>query len=560
MGLHNKPAEHKNIEVLQKINKSASEMFVKIDNSTMNAIRIILSVIILAVCIFLDVADFLLVFLLVVATILLGYDVIISLVKDVEAGKYYTINSVLAVASLIGFIVGMGVAVVAMLLVYQIARMLVDVAEKSGTKAAIMLAGNLSEEERAKLEEDAANGTYTIPEYYNIRKYSDIFLKIAAFFALVYVILVPAFFNVNFKEALYRAICVLLITTPVSVFGATPLTGIYAAAYAHGKGIEFNNAYGMQNLSHVNSAVFDKDGIFASSSPELVDIIPAPSIDKNTLITVSSHAMYYSEQWFAKPVVDLFGNEYQLDAISDFKDIMGYGVILKIGNTPVEIGTGMYFSARKIAVPVEKTADGITAFYVLIGLKYAGKILIKKNSVSKEQNIVNNLKECGITKSYLLSKDGEEADESLSEEYGFDRVFTISDADSKLQSLEEVNTACSGLSAFVYSEGIETHSSSLVDIRFSKKSKFADITIFGGETNTVKDAFLISDRVNELVKAEAVFAFVVKCIILVLAFSGYCALWLSVLVDFFVMLITLFMASRVPEESLIKAIKAGKKK
>ena len=201
---------------------------------------------------------------------------------------------------------------------------------------------------------------------------ADLLLKIAMVIALLYIFLLPRLGDYTYSVAIHRALMIMMTAIPASVVIAMPYTALVGLCYGARNGILFRNGKVMEKTADTNVAVFDKAGIFASGAPELQSV-HSDVLDRKTFMSFVAHAVYYSEQGFAKAIPALSEQDYKLEVISDFVDVPGCGVEVKIGGSPVILATDDYLTARGVAVP-EAEEDG-EVYYLTVSGRYVGYLV-----------------------------------------------------------------------------------------------------------------------------------------------------------------------------------------
>ena len=268
-------------------------------------------------------------------------------------------------------------------------------------------------------------------------------------------------------------------------------------------------------------------------------------LDNATFMNFVAHAAYYSDQPFAKAISDAYEDEYKLEVISDFRELPGSGVELKIGGTPVLLATGEYLTSRGANVPQDPDDEG-QPFYLIIGGRYIGKILISANVNANTGNLVEGMEAAGVQRCILLTEDSQEESQRIAEDLGFSEVKTANGTMSKLAYL---NSLSSDNAMFVYSNGIETHSDADLDIRVSTKGKYADAIVVPDQISNLPEALKISRRLHEVSVHNAVFAFVIKAILIFLSIMGCCTLWFVMFLDTAAAIATVLNTIRVTKDS-----------
>ena len=73
--------------------------------------------------------------------------------------------------------------------------------------------------------------------------------------------------------------------------------------------------------------------------------------------------------------------------------------------------------------------------------------------------------------------------------------------------------------------------------------------------NNIPFANQVAKRVREIAIENALFAFIIKTILIFLSIIGYCNLWFAIFIDFVAAIATILNSIRVTSESLISTIK-----
>ena len=135
------------------------------------------------------------------------------------------------------------------------------------------------------------------------------------------------------------------------------------------------------------------------------------------------------------------------------------------------------------------------------------------------------------------------------------RLEELNDTEKKLKVLSELSGSAQNSTVYVYANGFEAHSDAAVDIRVSKRSKFADALVVPEQISNLPYAFQICRRMCEIARTNAVFAFVVKAILLFLSMTGYCNLWFVVFAEMAATVATQLHASQISRPSIFSKLK-----
>ena len=523
-------------------------------------IRLIVASLIFAVSLIVKMPSLVRILLLVLSVVVSGYDVALDAVNSVESGDYFATPIVIVFVAVISFFIGFGLEGAALMMFYQIGQILIAYAKERTVKSAKELlcysddetvekvTGIIEEENAGKMTMESAVGSA-----------ASFILKIALGIAVLYAVLIPIFTNLSFAVSIHRALTIIVIATPLSVVVAMPLTGIIGICYSAQFGVIFNRAAAMEKAAEVDTAVFDKPGVFADDHPKLVSV-QSDLLDKSTFMNFAAHAVYYSEQPFAKAISDAFTLDYKLDLISDFQDIPGCGVELKINGAHVTLANRELFASRGEAVPYENAKENYQMYYMMVSEKYVGKIALTNEFYGEAEQLAPDLKAIGFDKCILLTEDGKEESELAATELEFDEFYGECDTERKLRLINDLKASRDTQMMYVYANGFDGHSAADLDVRVNRKGKFADILVIPEYIANLPLALQLCSRVREVAAENAIFAFVIKAILIFLSLTGYCNIWFAIFIDMVAALATILNSIRVTSPSLIGILryKAGK--
>ena len=118
----------------------------KIDTAKLSAtlnnslvIRLVIASVVFALSLIVDMPDFAGILLLVLASVLAGYDIIMKAVEAVEGGDFTATPVIVVVTAVLAFFIGFGIEGAALVLLYQIGMLLLKYVQEHTRKAALDL-------------------------------------------------------------------------------------------------------------------------------------------------------------------------------------------------------------------------------------------------------------------------------------------------------------------------------------------------------------------------------------------------------------------------------------
>lgn len=492
--------------------------------------------------------------LLIVATLIAGYDIILDAINSIESGDYFGVSVILLFVAVIGFVIGYGIEASASIILYKVAGILLNyVSERTVLSAEELMRYRSEDEINRTIETVGKTGAGDLQIGNSIGDAASFVLKILIGFAVVFAILAPLTTHLTAKEAIHRALCIILVATPSSVLLAVPLVGIVGIFSASRFGTLFNEARSIEKLSQIKTLIVDKAGVLAEETPKLLSV-QSDILDTNTFLTFAAHAVYYSDQPIAKALANATDGEYKLQVISNFQEIPGFGVEVDIGGAHLTLATKDYYISRGEAVPYgAETADS-QIFYMMIAGRYVGRISVSNSTLDSVEGLVGDFKNNGVERCYLISEEGNDETAAFASRFGFDDSFGELDIEKKLSLIEKICENNPGSNLYLYSSGIESHSKADLDVRVSKAGKYADALVEPSSISSMPAVFGVAERMREVSSENAIFAIVIKAILVFLAINGWCNLWFAMFVDCAAAIATQLNSIRVSSESILKGL------
>ncbi len=545
------PAAEKTGSEFTKQNSPADGIF---DNILL--IRLVIASVIFAVSLIIKMSAIARIILLVIVSAAAGYDIFLNALNSIQKGQYFATHVVVCLVTVVSFFIGFGAEGAALMLLYQIGILLIKFTIEKTRKSAQDLLRYQDAETVSKYSELIKQDEVGHMEIEDTMRYSSgSILKLAMIFAVIYAFALPLTTSYSFAVSIHRALMIILIATPVSVVAAMPVTGIVGLCYSAQQGILFKDAEALEKAGRTNVAVIDKAGVFTEEIPRVVSI-SSEIIDKETFMNFASHALYYSEQPVAKAVAAINNQEYRLELITDFNDYPGRGVDLKIGGARVTLATREFFLSRGVQPPEnENDNENCQTFYMTVSDRFVGSIVITADINNEAIDLSSGLNELELSRCVLVTEDGEEESQRFAYELSMNEVVSGCDTEKKLKLIDDLKQDRGNHVLYVYSNGFQAHSSADIDMRVGKKAKFADAQVKQNCLANVPFAVQVSRRMKEVAISNALFAFIVKAILIFLSIIGYCNIWFAIFIDMAAALATVLNSIRVTNESILKNFK-----
>ena len=517
-------------------------------------VRLVIASVIFAVSSAVSMPAVVKVILLALAALVAGYDIILEAINSVESGDYFAAPIVIVFVAVIAFVIGYAIDATAMVILFKVGQILADYVKGRTLISAEELLRYRDDEEVARTVDTAGkDGAGELENGKRIEAAAKFVLKILIAFAVLFAILAPLLSHLTVRESIRRALSILVIATPLSVISSIPLVGLVGIFSASRFGTLFGKASSIEKLPEIKTLIVDKAGVLAEECPKLLSV-QSDVLDTNTFLTFAAHAVYYSEQPIAKALSNAIDGEYKLEVINNFSEIPGCGVELDIGNAHVIFATKDLFLSRGEAIPYADESPDALYYYMMVAGRYVGRMAISNSALDSAEQIVPDFKKAGVDTCILMSEDGREEIASFARKFGFDDAYGELDVEKKLALIGNICEKAPGGKMYIYSTGIESHSKANIDVRVSKAGKYADALVHPSSVTQLPRVFPIAGRLRTVSAENAIFAMVVKAIIVFLSINGWCNIWFAMFIDCAATLFAALNAIRVSSDSLFEGL------
>ncbi|OGT35901.1 MAG: cadmium-transporting ATPase [Gammaproteobacteria bacterium RIFCSPHIGHO2_12_FULL_37_14] len=238
--------------------------------------------------------------------------------------------------------------------------------------------------------------------------------------AFVALIIIPPLFGESWADAFYRAISLLVASSPCALAIATPAAVLSGVARAASKGVLIKGGMHLENLGIVKIIAFDKTGTLTVGKPHVQAVLPMGT-DEATLLSIAASLEALSGHPLAKAIIK-FAEQKQLPLkkISDMQSITGRGVKGNIDGKLAELGSlKMFEDTSTIQSQVDEFQNrGYTTIIVRFDGKWLGLIGVADSVRPEASAALAALRKNGIRKTIMLTGDNERVAAAIAKQIG----------------------------------------------------------------------------------------------------------------------------------------------
>lgn len=255
-------------------------------------------------------------------------------------------------------------------------------------------------------------------------KISNIFVPTVLIIAILTFVIWYSFLGATATHAMLYSVSVIVIACPCALGLATPTALMVGTARSAKMGVLIKNGEVLQEVTSLDTVIFDKTGTITIGKPEVTDIIG----NEKQVLELAASLEESSEHPLAGAIVKKAENEeINLKKVTQFESIEGKGIKAYVDKHLAFVGSNRLLADVSISPELEKQANALqdkakTVVYVGVDKEVVGLIAIQDMPKSSSRQAVSDLKYRGL-KTIMLTGDNEKVARAIAKQVGIDEVI-----------------------------------------------------------------------------------------------------------------------------------------
>jgi len=363
----------------------------------------------------------------------------------------------------------------------------------------------------------------------------------------------PLFFDQSFDDWLYRALVFLVISCPCALVISIPVSFFGGLGGASRNGILIKGGQYLEALTNIDTVIFDKTGTLTKGKFEVTKVVSTGGVPEEELLEYAALAESGSNHPIAVSVLNAYGKPVNREAVDEYNEIPGYGVIAKVKGRQVLIGTAKLLHRYGIECNV---ADAVgTIIYVALDGKFSGYFIIADEVREDSARAIKGLKDAGIKRTVMLTGDHSSIGDEIGRRLGIDEVYAELLPQHKVEKLDmivEERGSKKGKVVFV-GDGINDApvlaradvGVAMGGIGSDAAIEAADVVLMTDHPSRLVNAMEIANSTRRIVWQNIVMALGIKGLVLLLGAAGMATMWEAVFADVGVAVLSVLNAMRI---------------
>ena len=235
-----------------------------------------------------------------------------------------------------------------------------------------------------------------------------------------------------------KAIAILVVSCPCGQMLVSSAPMIAALSAATKRGILIKNSKFIEELTEIDTVVFDKTGTVTVGDLSLTAAVPFDGVTREELIsaaaTVASASSHPISRALMAEVGDIsYSKEYSVTEVSG----KGMDGVSPDGKNKIKFGNAGWISSFGFEIEEKEGLVGSVSYVTSDG-KLLGYLCFNDTARKEAREGIDTLKSMGIQKTVMLTGDRREAAEKICEEVGIDMLEAQLLPEDKLESLKKL--------------------------------------------------------------------------------------------------------------------------
>ena len=363
----------------------------------------------------------------------------------------------------------------------------------------------------------------------------------------------PLFFDQSFDDWLYRALVFLVISCPCALVISIPVSFFGGLGGASRNGILIKGGQYLEALTNIDTVIFDKTGTLTKGKFEVTKVVSTGGVPEEELLEYAALAESGSNHPIAVSILNAYGKPVNREAVDEYNEIPGDGVIAKVKGRQVLIGTAKLLHRYGIECNV---ADAVgTIIYVALDGKFSGYFIIADEVREDSARAIKGLKDAGVKRTVMLTGDHSSIGDEIGRRLGIDEVYAELLPQHKVEKLDmivEERGSKKGKVVFV-GDGINDApvlaradvGVAMGGIGSDAAIEAADVVLMTDHPSRLVNAMEIANSTRRIVWQNIVMALGIKGLVLLLGAAGMATMWEAVFADVGVAVLSVLNAMRI---------------
>jgi len=379
-----------------------------------------------------------------------------------------------------------------------------------------------------------------VPSQQFIEKIEPYYVMSVLAFTALMLVLPPFIFGWTWNMTFYRAMILLVVSSPCALVASTMPAILSAIAFSARQGILVKGGMPLEQFANIRALAFDKTGTLTVGKPEVTSLTLRQEVDREQLLKHVSAIEHESTHPLATAIIHFVDQEYSISerpAIQYIRTHPGLGVTGRINNMSYAIGKADWMNQEEIASFHQITGTPPSAqetlVYVSVNDEVVGCIALKDQMRTNAQDAISALQKSGVA-TIMLTGDNEQTAQAIAQESGVTEALSNCLPENKVQHLKGLQKRY-GRVAMIGDGVNDTPALATADLGIAMGGgtdaalEVADIVLVKNDLKQLVNILRFSQKMKRIVKQNIIFSLGMIAFLIVNTFLGDLSLPLGVI-------------------------------
>ena len=346
----------------------------------------------------------------------------------------------------------------------------------------------------------------------------------------------------------YRGLTLLIACCPTALALAVPLAFVCGGGRLESEGVHMKGSEAMERTADLRLVVFNKTGTVTTGNLQIKKIYPTQEFSEKNCLALAAAAEQLSQHPVARAIVSACREK--LPKIEEFEEFPGRGVRARIGDHVLLVGNRKLMVSRGVkGLP---DIDG-TVVYIACEGEHIGVIELEDTVRPSAADAIKKIKDQGVERTVLITGDAETPTQRIANAAGIDTVHCSLMPEEKQAKLDFMmrTIPTDGTTAYVGDGVSDIEQLKMADVgvvmgtrgsRYSADA--ANILITANDLSGLGEAVQVCKSTHGVAMQNLTLLAAIKLVLAVLALIGLAQMWMAVIVDAVLTVLTVFNTTR----------------
>ena len=229
--------------------------------------------------------------------------------------------------------------------------------------------------------------------------------------------------------AVLNFVAVMIIACPCALGLATPTSIMVGTGKGAEHGVLIRGGEALEMAHKLNAIVLDKTGTITKGEPSVTDVVDAGGVRSDEVLRLAASAEQGSEHPLGEAIVKKAKEkQLELEAVTDFNAIPGYGIEATMGGKRVLLGNMKLMKDKAISLgdmgqqAQDLSREGKTPLFVAVGKRLVGMIAVADTLKENSRTAMTALRQLGL-EVVMLTGDNQRTAEAIARQVGVDHIL-----------------------------------------------------------------------------------------------------------------------------------------